>query len=80
MSTYTTQIIDDADAVLGQKWGYKENSNTLQPGVASPTLQEFIQEYINKWLQSEYNAQFTTEAVQAAQLAASKAQTDIIVS
>lgn len=71
MSTYTITIIDDADAVLGRKWGYN---------AINQTVEDFNQSYLENWIQGEFNTQSSAEVTQAAQLAAIKSQTNIIVS
>lgn len=74
MGTYTITIKDDADEVLGRKWGFPATGPD-----DTRTVQQFNQDYLETLVQNDFNKQSSDEAVQAAQLAASKAQNSIIV-
>lgn len=75
MGVYTITIKDDADDVLGRAWGFP----AIEPE-DKRTVKQFNQDYLESLVQKAYSAQVSAEAVQAAQLAASQGQDDIIVS
>lgn len=71
MGNYTETVKEEADEVLGRKWGYEpiihdpDSPDNMIPNPQS--LQDYNQDYINRWLQKEYDSQALADAARAAQ-------------